>query len=125
MTMRAQCSEEFSDAFASGCGGCVRVCACGKTHFDNTDNGWDWGEDELEAIEAQAKLQPGQYVARDGQVSTLTIDGKEIVLGCNCDTARNYERFITTHEVQIADYLRKRSKALRTRADLISLLEAP
>jgi hypothetical protein len=110
-------SQTFERAFDTGCAGCVRVCACGKTHYD-TENDWDWEEGEYESLESDPNAVP-----HDCAVGTMNIDGQEIVLGCDCDLAAKYEKFIVAHARQISEYLNARAKLLRDEADETNVAE--
>ncbi len=120
--MSKQCSELFEKAFASDCGGCVRTCACGITHFDGY-NTWDWKEGELEELQQKAKEMPDEFVEHDGSIGTIEIDNKQIVYDCVCNNARGYEDFILTHATQLAEYLNRRAKMLREKADTIEVIK--
>lgn len=110
---KEQCSELFFDVFDSRCGGCLRTCECGITHFD-AYNIWDcWEDGQLEDLQQKAKDDPEHYVEHDCAVGTMEIDGIEIVYNCTCDLARKYENFVLNHARQLAEYLNKRAAALR------------
>lgn len=111
-------SEDFEDAFSSRSGGCLRVCACGRTVFDVV-NRWDWEDGELEELEKKHAENPEEYIPADYSVSTMTIGGDEWVMGCPCNKGRVYQNFINGHDEQIADYLRRRAKDFRGKAEAI------
>jgi hypothetical protein len=115
--MSNQCSDLFARVFDSHGGGCLRECACGRTHFDGGDNGWTWDDGELEQLREKAAKEPDRYIEQDGTVFCMNIGGAEIVYGCTCDNAERYERFIRAHARQLAEYLRERAKELREAAD--------
>lgn len=115
-----QCSGVFEKAFDSHCGGCVRTCSCGRTHFDSV-NFYDWDERELDQLLLKAKAEPDSFIAHDHSIGTMEIGGKEIVIDCPCDLAWKYEEFIIAHAVQLANYLRLRAIELRERADKIDV----
>lgn len=117
-----QCSEIFFDSFDSQCSGCVRVCECGITHFDEY-NIPDWEDGELEKMQQKARNDPKHYVGHDCAVSTTEINGIEIVYGCTCDLARKYESFILNYAKQIAGYLNRRAVLLREEAQEIEVKE--
>ena len=120
--MNDQCSPLFKKVFDSG-GGSMRECACGKIHFDSSVNGWDWEDGELEKLILNSKAQPGIFVERDGTVSCMEVFGQEIVYGCDCNLAEQWEKNINTHAVKIAEYLNKRAKLMREQADKIEVNE--
>ena len=113
--MSEQCSEVFREAFHSGHGSCEITCACGRTHFDtSTNNGWDWNEGELEGLIEKAAKEPDKYIGDDGTVTSLLINGLEIVEGCSCNFAKKYELFLIHSAEKIAHYLNKRADNLLT-----------
>jgi len=114
--MRQQCSEIFEKVFDSHGGGCLRICACGRTHFDSSDNGWGWEEGELEKLLAKAKKDPNLFVEHDGTVGCMEVDGKDIVYDCSCNLAERCEEFLIQNATHIAEYLNKRAKKLRETA---------
>jgi hypothetical protein len=111
--MKQQCSSIFEEVFDSHTGGCVRTCNCGKIHFDGSNNGWTWEDGEFETLQKRAKEYPNKYVERDGTISCMEIGGKEIVYGCDCETAEQFEKFLISHASKLADYLNKRSEMLK------------
>lgn len=115
-----QCSELFIEVFDSRCGGCVRTCECGITHFDSF-NIYDWEDGELEDLQKKAKETPKKYFEHDCAIGTIGINGIEIVYGCTCDLAKKYETFLISHGALIAEYLNKRAKMLREHADKITV----
>lgn len=121
MNEEIQCSNLFLKIFDSHTGGCVRECSCGRTHFDISDNGWTWGNGELEKLKEKAKKNPDRYIEVDGAVSTMNVGGEEIVEGCQCDRASIHESFIRDNAVQIKKYLQEWSKILREKADKVDM----
>ena len=116
-----QCSDLFVEALDSHVSGYVRVFESGKTYFDGYNNWDDWYSGELEGLKKDANDYPDRYIAVDGSVGTISIDGKEIVIGCDCGRARVYEDFIIAHAEQLARYLNKYDKNLEERADKIKV----
>lgn len=108
-------SVNFERAFASGSGGCVRDCDCGRTNYDFA-NRWDWEDGELEGLIEKAKAEPDRYIGHDCSVSTMDVSGKEIVMGCPCNSARRFEDWIIAHGEQIAEYLNSRANDLEAEA---------
>jgi hypothetical protein len=121
--MSEQCSELFERVFSSGGGGIVRTCACGRIHYDVSFSGADWEEGELEDLQRRHAENPDKYVECDYTVTTMSVAGEEIVMGCECNTARRYENFIIMHAGLLAIYLRARAKMLRGKADDCDLSE--
>lgn len=119
--MKKPCSKLFEKIFDSHTGGCRRECVCGRTHFDISSNGWDWNKGELEELQDKAKKDSDRYVTQDGSVGTMAINDVEIVYGCPCNNAKDYENFILRHADQIKEYLNERAKILRAEADRIEM----
>jgi len=117
---KEQCSDIFREAFNSHTGGICRDCVCGRVHF-NSEDASDFDEGELEELMEKAKAQPGKYIERDHTVSTMEINGIEIVNGCACDSAQKYEQLFIREAAQIAEYLNNRASALRAKADAIQV----
>lgn len=113
-------SELFNDVFDSGCGGCIRTCECGIVHFDSYNN-WDWEEDELKTLQRNAKEEPKLFIEHDHAIGTISIGGVEIVQGCPCNLAQNYENSIIEDGVRIAEFLNKRAEMLKAHANLIEV----
>lgn len=98
-------SDIFFEAFRDSCAGCYRQCLCGKEHFDaSVDGNWDWEEGEFEGLEKSAQECPEKCQAHYDSVRCAVISGREIVIGCTCDTASQYEAFIKEHSYQILVY---------------------
>jgi hypothetical protein len=93
--------DRFSEAFSSGGAGCRRQCECGRVFYD-TDNGWDWGEGELEALQANKEATPLSYA-----VSTMILEGREYARDCNCwhTRASKVIEWLDSHNREIARYL--------------------
>ena len=71
--------EIFEEAFRDrGFVGSRRDCACGNIVY-NSDGGWDWEEGELEGLAKNLKATDVDY-----SVGTITFEGKEYCLDCNC-----------------------------------------
>ena len=114
--MSKQCSEIFEEVFDSRVSGCVRTCVCGRIYYDIANDDWDWKPGELEALDKNPKATPVEYA-----VGTISINDEEIVMGCDCGRAKRYEEFILQHAEQLAEYLNRRSEALKEQAELIKV----
>lgn len=108
-------SQIFEDAFADNVCGCRRTCVCGVVHYD-AYNHYDWEDGELEALESDPET-----VGHDGTVGTMTINNEEIVIGCTCNKAQQYETFILGHARQVAKYLNAKAASMREVADLLEV----
>ena len=115
-----QCSDLFSEVFDSHCSGIVRTCSCGKT-FYNADASNLFDDGEFEDLERKSKQNPDSFIGVNGNVYTMEIDGKQIVYGCSCDTAKRYESFILNHSIKLAQYLKKYAVQLREKADMVDV----
>lgn len=115
-------SSIFEGAFATGSGGIVRDCACGKTHFSNAscDEGC-YEKGELENLLKRCAENPSKYQARDCTVSTMTISGEEYVYGCDCEEPNKAELFVRDNAVSIARFLRELAKKHRAYADKLAV----
>lgn len=111
-----RCTDSFERAFASGCGGVVRTCDCGRTYFDE-DSESDFDTGEYAQLCAKADAAPDLYIRRSGTIETLEVDCRQFVIGCDCGGAARYEIFIRGHAVQIKRYLERYADQLRTWAD--------
>lgn len=114
-----QCSELFEMVFDSCCGGIVRQCACGITYFEGDSPHFDAGE--LEGYLKNAQKEPTQWIERDQGIGTMEIGGDQIVFGCSCDRARQYEKFIIAHRHQLSQYLNGYAQELREEASVIGV----
>lgn len=114
-------SRHFEDAFASGGGGIVRECKCGRVHYSTHDsdvNIYDRGE--LEGLERKAEKDPDRYIGHDHTVGTMHVGGyEEVVFDCPCDSFAMVESFIRNNAVGIKAYLKKWAEDLREKADSV------
>jgi hypothetical protein len=102
-------SEEFMRALTHT-GSMVILCEhCHRTHFATSSDNW-YEEGELEDLREKARRDPAKYVERGDcdSISWGTIEGKQTVWGCPCNTAGVYEVWIWNHRFLITDYLTAR-----------------
>jgi len=112
-----EASEEFQTAFGSGCGGCLRECACGRIYFDVSPDGhWTWEHGELERLLEQQEQDPDQYQSCNYTITDMAVGGMCIVHGCHCGIAKRYEDFLITYVRQIKEFLNARAKKLKQEA---------
>ena len=116
----SQCTDLFADVFDSHCGGIIRTCCCGRTFYNYMDAGC-FEPGELAELEEKTKTNPDKYCAVDHTVGTMSFAGNEIVYGCHCDTAKNYERFILAHAERLAEYIRRHSKELQEKSKRVDV----
>jgi len=109
---REQCSELFECVFHSDCVGSVRRCACGQIFYDNNNTDWEEGEFK--------KLENSEAISCDHSIGTMDIGGEEIVIGCSCDKASRYEKFIITHAIELTKYLNGSSEAIKKYCPLMN-----
>ena len=81
----------------------------------------DWEEGELEKLQKKSKKTPKWFIETDYSISTMSISGKEFVIGCPCGSVDKYEDFINQHDRQIAEYLNKKAEELKEKADQIEV----
>lgn len=105
--------ENFSRAFSSGSGGCVRTCECGRVFYD-TQPGYTWEDGEFEALTANKNA-----TALDYSVGTLCFEGKEYCMDCDCwhPRARRIIEWIESHGQSIAEFLTLEKKRKQADAD--------
>jgi len=105
-------SEEFLEAICDS-GSIVIDCDfCGRTHFGNEEPGMDWEEGEFERLFKPSKDNPDRYIYHSDRdtVHWGTLDGKQYVLDCPCNSASKYEDLFWRHRRTIADYFQARAK---------------
>lgn len=105
--------ENFERAFQDGMAGCVRTCACGRQFYD-ASRGYDWEDGEFERLEKNKNATPLDY-----SVGTITLEGNEYVLGCDCwhKIANRFINLIDGYSHQIAEYLTLEKKRKQSDAD--------
>lgn len=86
-----QPSEIFREVFASGSGGIVRTCRCGRTYFNGAEV--------------------------DYTVSTLTVSGREFVDGCCCGLAAEYEQHLIANMPRYITYWKRHVAAEQLRVE--------
>jgi hypothetical protein len=110
-------SEQASDEFMRAICGRGALCSvecehCERVHFVGTGYG-DYEDGELEGLRANAQKHPGKYIEHNDydSIDWGYINGKQIVWGCPCNSARQYEAWIWSHRYAIAKYLKLRAEA--------------
>jgi hypothetical protein len=110
-----EASEEFMRAVCGRGALCDVDCEhCGRTHFVGTGYG-DYEDGELEGLRANAQKHPGKYIEHNDydSIDWGYINGKQIVWGCPCNSARQFESWIWNHRYAIAKYLKLRAEGLQ------------
>ena len=106
-------SEEFELAFRDAGSGSIECGFCGRMHFVSDSSEFDWEEGEYEKLEAGERKNPDRYISHvESSVEWGHLDGKQYVLGCPCNVASRYERFIVSHRRSIVSFLKARAKKL-------------
>ena len=107
-------SDVFMRAVCHGGALCSILCEfCGRTHFVGEGHG-DYRDGELEDLRVSAQKNPGKYIEHNDYdtIDWGYINGKQIVYGCPCNSARQYERWIWSHRYIIAKYLRLQAEEI-------------
>lgn len=114
-------SDPVSEAFESAVcasGTIVATCElCDRTYFVS-DGDFDHGE--LEDLRKKAVAKPKKYIeeSRYDMIDVGWIDGKQVVLGCDCAKIVRYEKWIWNHRYLIAKYLKLRAGEMTQDAKL-------
>jgi hypothetical protein len=106
-------SDEFMQAICGHGALCSILCEhCGRVHFVGNGYG-DYEDGELEDLRANALKEPGKYIEHNDydSIDWGYINGKQIVWGCPCNSARRFESWIWSHRYAIAKYLKLRAEA--------------
>jgi len=105
-------SDTFMRAICSHGALCSILCEfCNRVHFVGNGYG-DYEEGELECLRASAAKEPSKYIEHNDydSIDWGYINGKQIVWGCPCNSARQYEQWIWSHRYAIAKYLKLRAE---------------
>lgn len=111
-TGNEEASDEFMRAICGHGALCSILCEhCGRTHFVGDGHG-DYEDGELEDLRTNAQRNPGEYIEHNDydSIDWGYINGKQIVWGCPCNSARRFEQWIWSHRYAIAKYLRLRAE---------------
>ena len=105
--------ENFEQAFGMRMGTCRFDCHCGKTYFDDANEGYSWEDGELE------KLRAGGGIPMPGSIGGVEIEGWQFAECCTCwhPRAKQIMHFIETHGHQIAEWLTLEKKRKQANAD--------
>jgi hypothetical protein len=109
--------EIFEDAFMDDTAGSWRTCNCGKD-FYNSNGRWDWDEGRLEALEKDYKA-----IDLDYSVGTITFEGTEYCLDCDCwhKRALMIFGFVMSHNSAIVSLFRAVKKHKLAKAESIAV----
>lgn len=114
MSKTKEPSEEFLHALelSHGGGGCRAECEFCKRVTYNPNGGWTWDEGELEDLDRRNEEDSDKCIAVDYAVPIAYLDGKQYVIGCPCNSARQYEVWIWSHGILIAEYLKLKAERI-------------
>lgn len=115
-TGNEEASDAFMDAVCRSGALCQVLCEfCKRTHFMGEHYSGDYEDGELEDLQIKAQKYPGQYIEHNGydSISWGMINGKQIVWGCPCNSARQFEQWIWSHRYIISKYLRTRAESIQ------------
>lgn len=106
----------FERAFRANVNGCRRTCECGIEYWDTYNEGYTWGESELEELEQLQ--QEGKARPLDYAVGVVEFEGREYVDGCSCwhERAERVIGFLNAHAEAIAEYLSLEKERLTRQA---------
>jgi hypothetical protein len=106
--------EQYTDqisrlarAFVHGATLCRIECACGRVHFVSSPQRGDYGDGELESLQAQAAKEPDKYIEEPvfGSIDFFYEGGKPVVPDCKCGRAERIANWLDGNAENIVDYL--------------------
>ena len=105
-------SREFCAAVRDSGSCCQTECElCGRVYFCTGSGHGDYNEGELEGLKQKAAAEPDKYIAFEWDViETGYIDGRRVVVDCECHKLRRFEDWIWGHRNIIIDYLTARAR---------------
>ena len=115
-------SEAFIKAFDSGGGGCIRTCRCGRTHFNDVDEGFYDDREELEDLRKKALEDPDKFIPVDGDVGTTTCLGISVVYNCPCKLMERQEERLIACAYPLLQFFKEYSKKQKEEADALAAL---
>lgn len=91
---------------------------CSRTYFVTSPGHGDYENDELDRLRRLSETKPDEYIEVPdfGSVSTMHLNGKDVVVGCLCDPTKFLSEFIEDHADQLTAYLRDYWEHVRTEA---------
>ncbi len=115
--------SRFDTAFSGGATCCSIDCeGCGRTYFVTSDGHGDYDDGELEELYAKAKEQPQKYIEVPDfdSVAMVHLEGKQLIIGCECGAVRKYADWIESHAQPLTKYLKLYWLAKKNKADTVS-----
>jgi hypothetical protein len=100
-------SKEFEKSVIHSGSVIVDCQLCGRIHFGNNKGVLieDLGKKEYKRLLKDSEKNSDKYVQHDAEmVSWGDIDGKQAVIGCQCNKLAEYENFFWNHRYIIEDY---------------------
>lgn len=95
--------------------------ACGKTYFLTGPMAGAYAEGELESLLESAENHPEDYKEVCGRIAIdymeHPIDGRVLVVGCECDPTNGLTTWIESHSEELTTYLGLYWKAMRATAE--------
>jgi len=114
-------NNDFYLAFRDNTSGVFRECGCGKSHFDLN---YQYDEEVHKDIDRWSELEestPDQYQSHDGSISAVVISGVEYVPDCTCRRIETIQEIVDKNAIQIAEYLRAKSKKLKELSEAVNV----
>jgi hypothetical protein len=113
-------SEEFYSAAVSGGTSYTTECACGRTHFCDSEvepRAWYDHEDQddegncyYNKLIERAEKDPDKCIKHNEGIAEAHINGEMIVIGCPCERDVKIEKWIWSHRDVIAKYINARAE---------------
>lgn len=105
-------SKEFEDAAFDSMGTVHGMCElCGRVHFSSGQAHNFNDKKELDDLLDNMRKHPDRYINHSTESVWIgNIDGKQVVIGCECNELTRYEKFIWENRFLIISYLESRFK---------------
>jgi Zn-finger nucleic acid-binding protein len=107
-------TDDFTNVIVDGASPVADCEHCGRVHFDVTGEFMDDGE--LEDLLKKQKANPKKYIARERQVHSGHLNGKQAVYDCPCNVLRVYEDLFWDNRDTICEYLSVRCESMLAEA---------
>ena len=120
-------SREFEEAVIHSGSILIDCQLCGRTHYGSNEDALieDLSEKEYKRLLIDSEKNPDRYVQHDAEtISWGDINGKQAVIGCQCNKLFGYENLFWNHRYIIADYFSSRAqKELKIAKDTKNLAD--
>lgn len=110
-------SDDFQIAVRAG-GTLIVTCeGCQRTYFASGDYRL-YEDGQLEELQEQKRLNPQSFVEISGydDIEYGYLNGKTVVVDCDCNYVRNFERLFWNHRWLIEEFFKLRTKGMRDEA---------